>query len=420
MSINKKKYNLEIINSIEESHDRYEVLINKTKLTYEEQNEKQQLGNNILQIKDKKGVIKHIPSTTISSLNKVFYKYNEYVTGLDFTPEYVRNQFKTYSNDAGNSLIVKHNNNISNNMIIGVSKTTKGVNDDVTDFNGNPNLCITRQVGNQPFGGFIHSQNVGDEYVISFEFSLSRFPSKVYQDSSQAYHMKQITTRISELIRFEFGDGRLIEFAAMAPTGVGSDKSTPKFKNRYSPFSIAVSFPYNKVKHSIHTDYKFELKKSYLVKLVIKGNFDQLSYSDQLIYKLYVNEVQQQVVSTRCKVWGKYGKNLKQSEIIPSQPGFLTITNMNYLRTQFGDNVSLEYVSHNPNNPLDFNTLVAIYSVPYSPVRMNNQSRTTLFGRKQALYDKIYSKYLHKANAAVDFGKINIFYLPISPVSGAE
>lgn len=410
MSINKKKYNLEIINSIEESHDRYVVLMNKTEMTDVEVNEKDQLGNNILQIKDKKGVIKHIPTTTISSLNKIFYNYNGYAIGLDFTPEYVRTQTKTYFNDEGNSLMVKHNNNISNNMIIGVSKTTKGVNDDVTDFNGNPNLCITRQVGNQPFGGFIHNQNVGNEYVISFEFSLSRFPSKVYQNSGQAYHMKQITTRISELIRFEFGDGRLIEFAAMAPTGFGSDKSSPKFKNRYSPFSIAVSFPYGPVKHSIHTDYKFELKKTYLVKLVINGNID-LSSSDQLTYKLYINETQQQVVSTRCKVWGKYGKKLKQSEIIPSQPGFLTMTNMDYLKSEFGGNVYLEYSTYNPK-PLDFNTLVAIYSVPYSPVRINNLENENFLGRKSALYDKIYTKYLNKANTAVDFGKINIFYQP--------
>jgi len=405
MSFNKKKYSLEISKSIEESHDRYVVLMNKTEMTDAEVNEKGQLGNNILQIKDKKGVVKHIPTTTISSLNKIFYNYIGYAIGLDFTPEYVRTQTKTYFNDEGNSLMVKHNNNISNNMIIGVSKTTKGINDDVTDFNGKPNLSITRQVGNQPFGGFIHNQNVGKEYVISFEFSLSRFPSKVYQDSNQTYHMKQITTRISELICFEFGDGRLIEFAAMAPTGVGSDNTTPKFKNRYSPFSIAVSFPYGLVKHSIHTDYKFELKKTYLVKLIIIGNND-LSYSDQLMYQLYINEVQQQVVSTRCKVWGKYGKNLKQSEIIPSQPGFLTITN-----NEFGGNVSDVYASYNPN-PLDFNTLVAIYSVPYSPVSINHQKYKTLLGRKQVLYDKIYTKYLHKANTAVDFGKINIFYLP--------
>lgn len=402
MSDNKRKNVLETVKYINESHSRFKTLMNKEELTDADKSELNVIAQNSEQIKVNKNTIKFIPSKTISALNTIFYNHNGYVIGLDYTPERINNETKTYSNDNGNSLLINHNNNIENNKIIGISKKTKGINDDVTNFDGQPNIIITKQSSRS-----IHTTPVGTEYVISFEFSLSRFPSKVYQNSNKNHQMKQITTRISELICFQFANNKLIEFAAMAPNGLGIDGNKTKFKNRYSPFSIAVSFPHGKVKHSIHTDYKFELNKTYLVKLVIQSLDGIISNSTNLSYKLYVNEIQELVVFTRCKVWGSAGKNLKKLEIIPSQPGFLTMSNQKYSQTQYNNYLSSEHLSFSPPMSLDY--LIAIYSVPYL---VSSKPYYGNFIEKKYYWNNIiYKRYLHKSNTAVNFGKINIFYL---------
>jgi hypothetical protein len=414
MSSNKKKFILNTIKSIEESHKKYDVLLKKTDITETEKEEKKGIEDNIRKITESVNVIKTLPVKSLIEMERIIYKSNDFVTGLDFTPSFVSSKSYTYSNDTGYSLLVNHNNNISKDMIFGISNFTKGVIDDVTNFNGESNLSITRQSNELPFGGVIHTKPVGNEYIISFEFSLSRFPSKTSQNSLYSHQMKQVTTRRSGLICFNYGaNNKSIEFAAMAPQGYpkNTTEGSNIFKNKYSPFSIAVSFPFKgNCSNSIHTDYKFKLNTTYLVKLRItsEDNVSNLNSKNRLRYELFVNNSLEEVIFTYGKVWNRNGKKLKKNGIIPSQPGFLNVNGQFYDNTSPRFSISKEVLQ--PNG-FDFNTLNLIYSVPYKPlINYKNISSNDLLEHKNKFYNMIYKRYLYKINNGVNFGKINIYY----------
>jgi hypothetical protein len=414
MSSNKKKFILNTIKSIEESHKKYDVLLKKTDITETEKEEKKGIEDNIRKITESVNVIKTLPVKSLIEMERIIYKSNDFVTGLDFTPSFVSSKSYTYSNDTGYSLLVNHNNNISKDMIFGISNLTKGVIDDVTNFNGESNLSITRQSNELPFGGVIHTKPVGNEYIISFEFSLSRFPSKTSQNSLYSHQMKQVTTRRSGLICFNYGaNNKYIEFAAMAPQGYpkNTTEGSNIFKNKYSPFSIAVSFPFKgNCSNSIHTDYKFKLNTTYLVKLRItsEDNVSNLNSKNRLRYELFVNNSLEEVIFTYGKVWNRNGKKLKKNGIIPSQPGFLNVNGQFYDNTSPRFSISKEVLQ--PNG-FDFNTLNLIYSVPYKPlINYKNISSNDLLEHKNKFYNMIYKRYLYKINNGVNFGKINIYY----------
>jgi hypothetical protein len=417
MSRNKKNFILNTINSIEESHKKYEVLLKKTDITETEKEEKKGIEDNIRKITESVNVIKSLPVKSLIEMERIIHKSNDFVTGLDFTPSFVSSKSYTYSNDTGYSLLVNHTNSISIDTIYGISNITKRVIDDVTNFNGESNLSITRQSEKLPFGGVIHTTPVGNEYIISFEFSLLRFPSKVLQNSLYSHQMKQVTTRRSGLICFNYGTNKSIEFAVMAPQGhpdktiKDSSKKINTFKNKYSPFSIAVSFPFKgNCSNSIHTDYKFKLNTSYLVKLRItsEDNTSNLIDTNRLRYELFINNSLEEVIFTYGKVWNRNGKKLKESGEIPSQPGFLNVYKKDYNDSipRFG--ISKEVLQ--PNG-FDFNTLNLIYSVPYKPlIDYKNISSNDLLKHKNKFHKIIYKRHLHKLNTGVNFGKINIFY----------
>jgi hypothetical protein len=414
MSSNKKKFILNTIKSIEVSHKRYDVLLKKTDITETEIEEKKGIENDIKKITESVNVIKTLPVKSLVEMERIIHKSNDFVTGLDFTPSLVSSKGKTYSNDTGYSLLVNHNNNISKDMIFGISNLTKGVIDDLTNFNGESNLSITRQSDKLPFGGVIHTKPVGNEYIISFEFSLSRFPSKASQNSLYSHQMKQVTTRRSGLICFNYGaNNKSIEFAAMAPQGYpkNTTEGSNIFKDKYSPFSIAVSFPFKgNCSNSIHTDYKFELNTTYLVKLRItsEDNVSNLISKTRLRYELFVNNSLEEVIFTYGKVWGRTGKKLKKNGIIPSQPGFLNVNGQFYDNTSPRFSISKEVLQ--PNG-FDFNRLNLIYSVPYKPlINYQNISSNDLLEHKNKFYNIIYKRHLYKINNGVNFGKINIYY----------
>jgi hypothetical protein len=413
MSINKKINILNTIKSIESSHRKYDVLLKKTNITETDLEEKKSIESNIQKITESVNVIKSLPVKSLVEMDRVIYNSNYFVTGLDFTPSFVPSKDKTYSNDTGNSLLVNHNNNIIKDLIFGIPNLTKGVIDDVTNFNGESNLSITRQSDKLPFGGAIHTNPVGSEYIISFEFSLSRFPSKVLQNSLYSHQMKQVTTRRSELICFKYGEkNKSIEFAAMAPQGYVEGGGGNSFKDNYSPFSIAVSFPFQgNCSNSIHTDYKFELNTPYLVKLRITSEdyASNLNKTERLRYELFVNNSLQEVIFTYGKVWSRNGKKLKKNGIIPSQPGFLNIDGQFHEETKPRFNISKEVIQ--PKG-FDFNTLNFIYSVPYKPfIDYKNISSNDVLEHKNKFYNLLYKRHLYKINNGVNFGKINIYYL---------
>lgn len=408
MSIDKKKYVSEKIKYIRESHSKYNLLSTKTERTEIEEQEKKEIEQTILKITESVNVVKNLPIKTLIELDKVITKSNNFVSGLDFIPTNVSNNGKTYSNDTGYSLLINYNN-INNDKIISVPKLTKGIIDDITNFNNQPNVSITRQSDRNPFGGVIHTTPVGNEYIISFEFTLLRFPSKVYQNSLHSNQMKQLTTRRSELISFNY-DNKSIEFAVMAPQG-GSSNNT--FKNNYSPFSIAVSFPFKgNCNNSIHTDYKFELNTPYLIKLRItsEDNETKLNNSDRLRYELFVNNTQENIIFTYGKVWNRINKKLKKNGIIPSQPGFLNMFNVHHDNTNPRFKISKEVISLRSNN-FDFNKLNFIHSVPHKPlIKYTNISSSNVLNHYENIYNIHYKRYLYKLNNGVNFGKINIYY----------
>lgn len=418
MSKNKEKYVSDTIKSVSESYKKYEVLLNKTERTEVEENEKKGIEENITNITKSVNVIKSLPVKSLIEIEKIVNKTNYFVTGLDVTLPYIPSKVKTYSNDTGYSLLVNRTNKICSDEIYGVSNLTKEIIDDVTNFNGTSNISITRQSEKLPFGGVIHATPVGSEYIISFEFSLLRFPSKVLQNSLYSHQMKQVTTRRSGLICFKYGtNNKSIEFAAMAPQGHSdktiqdSSKKINTFKNKYSPFSIAVSFPFKgNCSNSIHTDYKFKLKTKYLVKLRItsEDNTSNLNDTNTLRYELFINNSLEEVIFTYGKVWNRNGKKLKKSGEIPSQPGFLNVYKEDYNDSKPRFGISKEVLQ--PNG-FDFNTLNFIYSVPYNPlIDYKNISSNDVLAHKDNVYNIMYQRHLYKLNNGVDFGKINIYY----------
>jgi hypothetical protein len=366
---------------------------------------------------------------TISKLNHLYYNgTGQYSSLLNFTPvssgttTQTRIPSQTQNYDGGYQIIYKYDNNFDG-RILGRDKRTKNIIDDITNFDGKPTLSIHGQGDDNPYSGYVYRvDQIGNQYVVSFDFNLRRFPSKTHQNSSRGYSMKQFTTRRSEIIRFIY-DGNVnnvIEFAAMAPYSKGEGSNPYQFK--YYPYSLAVSFPIDDCKHSIYTDYKFNLDTWYNVKLTIDGDAANFRDSNYFTISLYVNNVLQEISYTHNKVWSIAGKKLKKDFLVASTPGFgilntdiaiekeiLKDTMYNISFTDGGKGEVKESKNNFPpvsmKKRFDFSTLVKIQTVPYLPMIPNYSNISD-----QDKYHKIYKKHLNSSNNGIDFSNVQIYY----------
>lgn len=440
----KEEYRKEITFRINSLYKDFSEIIKKDKISEEDQGKLNNIYSIVTKISDQTKVIKELATASIVKLDRManVFKSSQHIFSFNskdyFTP--YRGVSNTYSNNEGNNLIIKNFNSG-----VGLSKLTYGIVDDVTNFINNPIISIEKQKGSKNNGGFIHQLNINSEYRVSFEFILNRFPSKTYQDSSKKYSMKQLTSRRTDLITFEYEDDgnspvNVIEFGAMAPfglffdseykfefgDGIKSPKSAEKrdkittlrdllpnlnyepYKGKYSPFSIGASVTCgNNYRVSISTDYKFELGKSYIVTLII-NNLGRVNFGDEQDYdfRMEVNMTPELIVASPGKVWGKTGSRHRDNNNIHSQPNFRkrllpkavnedpTVVDK-MIRDMYTVNAKKSFQIN--LKKLRLSTLKSINTVPYI--------------KKVGNGNKIYNHMNYKTNNGVNFKTVDIYYV---------
>ena len=465
MSTDKNLYLKKVSELIKKRHSEFAVLENKTELTESEIELLGKITEDILSIKEQHKTLKSLSPNDIVKVNQLLNALLQYSKIFSYdtkNDKYLQNVSSlTYNDNVGSNLII---NNFYNGN--GFNRKTLGIIDDVTNYTNDPILNISKQTGNKPYGGYIHQVGINEEYKISFEFVLNRFPSKTYQDSDKNYSMKKITTRRTDLISFFYKDfenshenvnPNVIEFGAMAPMGVFFDskkmnsveefvesfkvKTTePKLKgeapklegkktnhysyvedvvkrihnfpyqNTYSQFSIAASITCGKnYRISVSTDYKFQLGINYLVTLIIR-KISEGKFGGEGDYEtiLEVNGVQEPTSSYNGKVWGKSGNVHKNRNLIPSQPNFryrYLPKNIDPTNTEETKNVT--------------DSINKRYVGDYGEIQTFNLKRlnlSTLEKIKTVPYihnykgiNNIYNKKVYKTNRGVIFKTIDIY-----------
>jgi hypothetical protein len=255
-------------------------------------------------ITEQKNVIDQLPSSVIVNLESSIKKMQDFKNVLTYTPrpnqQVLDNTLKNTRNS--NSGIFGKHERVNSNKAIGENIKLLGIVDDTHKYTGESNLSIYNTVPGLPEiqSGNLHELlDIDNEYSVTFEFRMNRFPSKTHQDSGNdhAYNnsmetvTKKYTTRRSDIIEFNYRStskaGNKIEFGAIAPyiqleprkrVEAKSQKSENRrrsYDNVYSPFAIAACLTHDgNKKTSIYTDHKFELEKWYTVTLNIKRNVE--------------------------------------------------------------------------------------------------------------------------------------------------
>jgi hypothetical protein len=237
-----------------------------------------------VEILTKTHAIKNLPVDVINDLNDVKFRViNDHSVAFSYTPTENQegSQLKNYTTISEDLLIAKHDQ-VVGGKAIGATKKTLGIIDDLSQYDGKPTIFLgkSKSGNSEIFDGTLHDIKIDDEYKISFDFRLNRFPSKVYQDTKKyeysnnnAMIARRYTSRRSDLMTFNYGEEgtqNTIKFGAMAPYLINSNGSNV-FDNCYDDFSIAACINYNKnQKISVFTDYKFKLGETYNVMLKIK------------------------------------------------------------------------------------------------------------------------------------------------------
>jgi hypothetical protein len=247
-------------------------------------------------------VFNRLSPEAISILNDTKFRLiDNNLLAFSYTP--VDNQpildSKTYAKVTDNNVIAKHKG-VLNGKVVGTNKSTLGIIDDLTEYEGTPTLDIYKIMPDKTIGT-LHDISIDNEYRIAFDFVLNRFPSKVHIDTKQykydsvpANIAKKYTTRRADLISFNYGPDdtqNTIQFGAIAPYNI-SVHGANTHDNTFDNFSIAacINHDTNK-KFSIATDFKFGLGETYNVlikiKLITQNKIDELS-AEQEKFKIYV------------------------------------------------------------------------------------------------------------------------------------
>jgi hypothetical protein len=175
-----------------------------------------------------------------------------------------------------NETVVYQQNKAAAKFITGTDPTTVGLINDAA-YHENPHVLKIKKQGLNYKGGLLHDEKIADEYTVSAQFKLNRFPSKVYsqeinigKDGPPKIHTKRLTTRRTDILSLNYSDNGLvrIEIGAMAPHV--RRNATAVYDNKYAPYSICASISTGGGKYTVYTDYKFEFKETQYVTLKIK------------------------------------------------------------------------------------------------------------------------------------------------------
>ena len=195
-----------------------------------------------------------------------------------------------------NDTIFTHQNKINGKFVTGTTDTRLGIIDDLVNTD-KENILKIKKFGVNVDDDFLYSGNVEDEYTLSAQFKLNRFPSKVHtqvmdKNGNGSIYTKRLTSRRTDILSFNYNSehAEKIEIGAMAPFALKND--LPIYDNKFSPYSICVSISSGVNKYSVYTDYKFELGEIQYLTLKIKKspNFDQQYIDDfQLALDDHIN-----------------------------------------------------------------------------------------------------------------------------------
>jgi len=185
-------------------------------------------------ITEQKNVIDQLPSSVIINLESSIKKIQDFKNVLTYTPspdqQVLDNTLRNTRNS--NSGIFGKHARVNSNKAIGENVKLLGIIDDTHKYTGESNLSIYNTVPGLPEiqSGNLHELlDINDEYSVTFEFRMNRFPSKIHQDTGDrhAYNnslatvTKKYTTRRSDIIEFNYRAtteaGNKIEFGAIAP-----------------------------------------------------------------------------------------------------------------------------------------------------------------------------------------------------------
>lgn len=384
---------------------------------------KTNIGNLVIQNK----TLTALPATTNAAITKILalgdYSYENvfsYTPIVDSNKHLLSTKRFNSLHTISKMLEYKHEN-VKSNMAVGIPSQTFGIVDDLSNYTGQPTLKI-QNLSNVllPENNIIPIYDIVIEkkHIVSFNFKLNRFPSKILQSHN---NIKQITTRRTDLITFEYGDSRL-EFGAMAPYAQWRSQKTDgiveKYKGSYNQFSIAANIVGHKGgSTSFYTDYKFELGKEYQVKLelVKTGNYgnNEFGTKDEYNIYLFVNNILENISVVKCKIWGQKGnfykrnkENMKKSYgrmFIASQPNFLPYFVNPSDKKTYDSEVNVKYGTENKEvlGDFKFNQLLYIKTPPY---HISNDEIIT--GRS---FKTLGNNRLYKINSGVDVGTIEIY-----------
>ena len=355
-----------------------------------------------------------LPASTNAVLSKVNHLVSQkFVNVFSYTP--IQDQNKNLASTKRLTILrggfekapyVKLNN-VKGNMAVGTSTQSFGITDDLLNYTGQPTLRIQSMAGllidsSAP----LYSSAIEDRYSVSFIFKLNRFPSKLHKNQN---NFRQITTRRTDLLSFNYeGDSR-IEFGAMAPftyyKGRNKNSIIRTFEGNYNQFSIAANIVGPKGgSKSFYTDYKFELGKEYQVKLVIvktnESDNNEFGSIDNYFVYMYVNNVLESIAMTDCKVWGQKGNFYKRNQgnmlkrkhfdkefnLIATQPNFLPYfvpawESNKFGGTELGINNNVEYYTRLGNfkfKPLFTQSKATPISLSYLNKSIKSHSFSTL------------------------------------------
>lgn len=378
-----------------------------------------------------------LPVSTNLAIGKMIDISNSLTTIFTYTPvttapkSFINSKWSDVKTD-DLTLLPKYEK-VSNGMVIGNTKQTFGVVDDLYNYNGQPTLKLERLRTSTNNETSITRSKIGNQYSISFIFRLNRFPSKAYMPGS---FVERVTTRRTDLLAFEYFNNCKIEFGAMAPYGRyvknqqrvdengAKENICLEYKGKYSPFSIAANLTCNGFSRStsIYTDYKFELGKDYHVTLLITKTNDMsgnpFGTPDAYAISLSVDNVLENTGVVDGKVWGKNFNGVKATK-----PNFLLPDSSDYLiKNNLGKKYNVDNQSENVVvlGEMSIEALRTITSSPNVINRSDNRKPVMLIPNTLYFNKSMVSKYLYKINNGVDIGSIYIATGGVGKKSGGK
>ena len=193
-----------------------------------------------------------------------------------YEPDARYNKAETNFAHNSNDAVVYQHNKVVGKFAVGSDPIINGIINDVASHE-NPNILKIKKLSDNSDNGLLYDTSIADDYTLSFQFKLNRFPSKVYTQviednpAPNPIYTKRLTSRRTDILALNYTQDGLhrIEIGAMAPSVYRNGE--PVYDNKYAPYSICASISVGQSwKYSVYTDYKFELGEIQYLTLKIK------------------------------------------------------------------------------------------------------------------------------------------------------